>query len=71
MILFGSFALRNATPRTAGLIYWSIVSLIGASLGAVVLRYTGTSTASTFLLTAPSLGALPRWGYPTQQNLTG
>src|ERR1051325_9054913 len=35
VILFGTFALRNATPRSAGIIYWTIVSLIGASLGVV------------------------------------
>ena len=71
VILFGSFALRNATPRTAGAIYWTIVSLIGASLGVVVLRYTGASIASTFLLTATSFGALSLVGYTTKKNLTG
>ena len=71
VILFGSFALRNATPKTAGAIYWTIVSLIGASLGVVVLRYTGASIASTFLLTATSFGALSLVGYTTKKNLTG
>ena len=71
VILFGSFALKNATPKTAGLIYWSVVSLMGASLGVVVLRYTGASIASTFLLTATSFGALSLIGYTTKKNLTG
>ncbi len=71
VILFGSFALRNATPRSAGIIYWTIVSLIGASLGVVVLRYTGASIASTFLLTATSFGALSLVGYTTKKNLSG
>ena len=52
VMLFGAFALKNATPKTAGAIYWTIVSLMGASLGVVMLRYTGESVASTFLLTA-------------------
>jgi hypothetical protein len=71
VILFGTFALRNATPRSAGIIYWTIVSLIGASLGVVVLRYTGASIASTFLLTATSFGVLSLVGYTTKKNLTG
>ena len=71
VILFASFVLKNATPRTAGAIYWTIVSLIGASLGVVVLRYTGTSIASTFLLTATAFGALSLVGYSTKKDLTG
>jgi len=71
VILFGSFAMRNATPKSAGILYWTIVSLIGASLGVVVLRYTGASIASTFLLTATAFGALSLVGYTTKKNLTG
>ena len=71
VILFGSFALKNVTPRTAGIMYWTIVSLIGASLGVLVLRYTGTSIASTFLLTATAFGALSLVGYTTKKDLTG
>ncbi len=71
VILFAGFVLKNATPRTAGAIYWTIVSLIGASLGVVVLRYTGTSIASTFLLTATAFGALSLVGYSTKKDLTG
>lgn len=70
VILFAGFVLKNATPRTAGAIYWTIVSLIGASLGVVVLRYTGTSIASTFLLTATAFGALSLVGYTTKKDLT-
>ncbi|MDB5426200.1 MAG: hypothetical protein JWR47_1116 [Phenylobacterium sp.] len=71
VILFSGFAIRNQTPRTAGVTYWSIVSLIGASLGVVVLAYTGASIATTFLITASSFGALSLVGYTTKRNLTG
>ena len=70
VILFGSFAMKKATPKTAGILYWTIVSLIGASLGVVVLRYTGTSIASTFLLTATAFGALSLFGYTTKKDMT-
>ena len=70
VILFGSFALKNATPKTAGILYWTMVSLIGASLGVVVLRYTGASVASTFLLTATAFGALSLFGYTTKKDMT-
>jgi len=71
VILFGTFAMRNATPKQAGAIYWTVVSLIGAGLGVWVLRYTGESIASTFLLTATSFGALSLVGYTTKKDLTG
>ena len=71
VILFSSFGMKNVTPRTSGVIYWTMVSLIGASLGVVVLRYTGASVASTFLLTAAAFGGLSLVGYTTKKDLTG
>ena len=70
VMMFGMFGMRNATPKTAGIFYWTIVSLIGASLGVVVLRYTGESIASTFLLTATAFGALSLFGYTTKKDMT-
>ncbi len=71
ILLFSSFAMRSITPRTSGIIYWSIVALIGASMGTLVLLYTGASVASTFLITAASFGALSLVGYTTKKDLTG
>ncbi|KSB89450.1 hypothetical protein AS593_14410 [Caulobacter vibrioides] len=71
ILLFSSFVMKSITPRTAGVIYWSIVSLIGASLGTVVLLYTGSSVAQTFLVTAAAFGALSLFGYTTKKDLTG
>jgi FtsH-binding integral membrane protein len=71
LLLVAGFALRNPTPQSSGALYWTIVSLIGASLGVVVLAYTGASIASTFLITAASFGALSLFGYTTKKDLTG
>ena len=71
VILFAGFGIRNATPRTAGIVYWSIVSLIGASLGVVTIVYTGESIGTTFLLTASAFGALSLIGYTTKKDLSG
>jgi FtsH-binding integral membrane protein len=70
VLLFSGFA-RRVTPKSASITYWTVVSLIGASLGVVVLRYTGTSIGETFLLTATSFGALSLVGYTTKKDLTG
>ncbi|HEX8570346.1 MAG TPA: Bax inhibitor-1/YccA family protein [Caulobacteraceae bacterium] len=72
VILLGSmFMMRNPTARGAGILYWTIVTLIGASLGVVLLRYTGESVASTFFVTAAAFGALSLFGYTTKKDLTG
>jgi hypothetical protein len=70
IILVSGFAIRNQTPRTAGITYWSIVALIGASLGEWALLYTGTSIAITFLITASTFGALSLFGYTTKRDLS-
>ena len=72
VILLGSaFLMRNATARSASILYWTIVSLIGASLGVLMLRYTGESLASTFFITAAAFGSLSLFGYTTKRDLTG
>ncbi len=71
LMLISGFAVRNPSPRSSGMLYWGIVSLIGASLGVVVLMYTGASIAQTFLITAASFGALSLVGYTTKKDLTG
>jgi FtsH-binding integral membrane protein len=71
VMLFGAFAMRNPTPKTAGILYWTIVSLIGAGLGVLTFVYTGASIFSTFLITAAAFGGLSLFGYTTKKDLTG
>lgn len=70
VILLGAgFLMKSVTPRNSGILYWTIVSLIGASLGAVFLVYTGASVASTFFVTAAAFGGLSLFGYTTKRDL--
>ncbi|OYU74951.1 MAG: hypothetical protein CFE32_16105, partial [Alphaproteobacteria bacterium PA3] len=71
VLLIGMFAMRNPSKTGANLFYWTIVTLIGAGLGVLALRYTGQSVASTFFITASAFGALSLWGYTTKRDLTG
>ncbi|MDO8410867.1 MAG: Bax inhibitor-1/YccA family protein [Phenylobacterium sp.] len=70
VMLFGAFALKNATPKSSGMLYWTIVALIGAGMGVLTLVYTGASIASTFLITAAAFGGLSLFGYTTKKDLT-
>ncbi len=71
ILLISMFAMRNPSKTGANLLYWTIVTLIGAGLGVLALRYTGQSLASTFFITASAFGALSLWGYITKRDLTG
>ena len=69
MMLVAMFAMKNPTARSAGMLYWALVSTIGAGLGVWLLAYTGASVASTFLVTAIAFGGLSLYGYTTKRDL--
>ncbi len=76
ILLISSFALRNPSPTAANLIYWSVVSLLGISLGAILMSYARApdgilTVAKAFLITSASFGALSLWGYTTKRDLSG
>jgi FtsH-binding integral membrane protein len=72
VLLFGSmFFMKNPTAGGVNLLYWAVVSTIGAGMGLLFLRYTGESIASTFFVTAAAFGGLSLFGYTTKKNLTG
>ncbi|CAN7176123.1 Bax inhibitor-1/YccA family protein [Phenylobacterium sp. LjRoot219] len=70
-VLLGAMFMRNPSPRAAGIIYWSVVTAIGAGLGVWLLAYTGSSVAMTFLITATAFGGLSLFGYTTKKDLSG
>jgi uncharacterized protein len=71
-VLFGAtFLMRSVTPRSSGILYWTVVALIGAGLGVDLLVFTGASIATTFFITAAAFGALSLYGYATKRDLTG
>ncbi|MEO1569293.1 MAG: Bax inhibitor-1/YccA family protein [Pseudomonadota bacterium] len=85
-LIFGSmFLMRNPSPTGTGILYWSIVTLIGAGLGmwvamatsgmsvetrgGAVLSTSMLTIAKAFLVTASAFGALSLFGYQTKMNL--
>jgi uncharacterized protein len=76
ILLISSFTMRNPSPMAASLVYWSVVSLLGISLGSILITYRvipdGLATVTkAFLITSASFGALSLWGYTTKRDLTG
>ena len=70
VLLFQGFA-RRQSPQTAAFTYWAVVSLIGASLGVVFIRYSGVAIFQTFLITACAFAGLSLVGYTTKRDLSG
>lgn len=76
ILLLSGLVMRNPSPLAANLVYWSVVSLIGIGMGAIVLVYGGQAggmvlVAKAFMTTAIAFGALSLWGYTTKRDLSG
>ncbi|MEQ1809671.1 MAG: Bax inhibitor-1/YccA family protein [Terricaulis sp.] len=76
ILLISSFTMRNPSPTAANLVYWSVVTLIGVGMGALVYVYARIPdgmllVAKAFLTTAAAFGGLSLWGYTTKRDLTG
>jgi uncharacterized protein len=50
--------------------YWVFTALFGISLSYIFLRYTGTSIARAFFITAATFGAISLYGYTTKTDLS-
>ena len=70
VLLGATFMMRSVTPRSSGILYWTVVALIGAGLGVDLLVFTGASIATTFFVTAAAFGALSLYGYATKRDLS-
>lgn len=85
LILLSAFAMRNPSPTGSAIIYWSIVTLLGAGLGVwVYAAQSGAALSSragatmavdfmtitkAFLVTSTAFGALSLFGYTTKRDL--
>ncbi len=87
VLLASNFFMRNASPASSGILYWTVVTLMGAglafwvavassavsveTLGGRTMTVTFANMAKAFLVTAGAFGALSLLGYTTKRNLSG
>ena len=71
LILLASFRAATMSVTTTKAIYWGIVALNGIGFTLLIYRYTGTSLARTFFITAAAFAALSLYGYTTKRSLSG
>lgn len=71
IILFGAFAMRNASAQATQIMYWALTVAMGVSLSMVLMVYTSESVVRVFFITAAAFGGLSLYGYTTKRSLSG
>jgi FtsH-binding integral membrane protein len=67
-IIFVPF--ERLSVGTAQAVYWGFTALLGLSLSAVLLVFTGGSVARVFFITAGMFAAMSIYGYTTKADLS-
>jgi hypothetical protein len=65
-----SFRIQTMSASGAQMMFWAFCAVMGLSLAAVFLVFTGTSIARTFFIAASMFAAMSLYGYTTRSNLT-
>ena len=71
LVFYLSARIQKLAANTAAALFLLYSALNGATLSLVFLAYTGTSIASTFVVTAGAFGALALYGSITKRSLAG
>jgi FtsH-binding integral membrane protein len=71
LVFYLSARVSKLAPQTAAALFLVYSALNGATLSMVLLAYTGTSIATTFVVTAGMFGALALFGTTTKRSLAG
>ncbi|HEX4848780.1 MAG TPA: Bax inhibitor-1/YccA family protein [Novosphingobium sp.] len=70
-VMVMSFGMHRLSTATLNLLFWAFSVVMGLSLSAIFLIYTGPSIALTFFSTAGAFAGLSLYGYTTKRNLSG
>ena len=71
LVFYLAARVSQLAPGTATWLFVAYSALNGVTLSAILLRYSGASIASTFLITAGMFGAMALYGMVTKRELTG
>ncbi|MDB5317409.1 MAG: inhibitor (BI)/YccA family protein [Rhodospirillales bacterium] len=69
-VLVLSFGINKMSKTTTQMVFWAFAAAMGASLSNIFLRYTGTSVASTFFISASMFASASLYGYTTKADLS-
>jgi uncharacterized protein len=66
-----SFGINRMSTFAAQATFWAFTVVMGLSMSAIFLVYTGSSIAQTFFATSAAFAGLSLWGYTTKKDLSG
>jgi uncharacterized protein len=69
-VLVLSYGIQRLNLGTAQLLFWVFSAVMGLSLSAIFLVYTGTSVARVFFITSGTFAGMSLYGYTTKRDLT-
>jgi FtsH-binding integral membrane protein len=70
VVLFLSVRVQHMKASTAQAMFWLYAGLVGISVAAILLSFTGESVARVFFITAGTFGAMSLYGYTTKRDLS-
>ncbi len=68
-VMVMSFGMHKLSTAALQGLFWAFAAVMGLSMSAIFLVYTGPSIAITFFATATAFLALSLYGYTTKRNL--
>jgi FtsH-binding integral membrane protein len=70
-VMFLSFRMERMSVASARMAFFAFAAVMGISMAAVFLSFTGASIARTFFIAASMFMGMSLWGYTTKRDLTG
>ncbi|MFV0244092.1 MAG: Bax inhibitor-1 family protein [Qingshengfaniella sp.] len=71
LFVFGfSAGINRMSAATAQTVFYAFAAVMGLSISSIFLVFTGTSIATTFLVTAIAFAGLSLYGYTTKKDLS-
>jgi len=70
MVMWMSFRINRMSAAKARTLFYVYAALMGVSLSAILLTFTGASVARAFFITAGAFAGLSIFGYTTKRDLT-
>ena len=71
LVFYLSARVERLAPATAAVLFLLYSALVGVTTSIILLVYTATSIASTFIITAGMFGAMAVFGTVTKRSLAG
>jgi FtsH-binding integral membrane protein len=69
-VFFLTFRMERMTAASARMAFFAFAAVMGVSMAAIFLSFTGTSIARTFFIAASMFLGVSLWGYTTKKDLT-